>query len=807
MAGRAVSALAAVLLALVSVALASSAPAPGSQSAGTLLPDWLRARGALVEPVTVGSPRASYFDAPHTTFARPGVWAAADIPAGAVIADIPASLLLFFNSTFAPDAAPTAPAWSARADSPAAHMAALLNSLQATNLTDPYALLAARLVFERTRDTLADQSALFAPFSALAGLAPVSSGRVALSSADLSALHLSSSSQQSSPLPSVAAEHADLTQRMAAVLRSLVTPDLSNEVLASLRASQQNKHSPHADATDPAFAAAAAAAAAGVDTIDATPYAHALPHTAAALSPEAFMPAYAQTLASALALPAALFQGEAAVALVPLVSQMNHRTALARPLAPPRLADATTAELGLKPSPTEAAAAAELGPSAVLRLSRAPAGGRWLGGYSLQVIARRPLPAGAQVTIDYGQLLTTALATGAGADTDAAAVAAAAADAEAEAAEAAAAAAVAAGEISTAEAAVQLSSIVAARSARAAAAKAAAAAAAAASPELVARALTLPPAATPNAVLLLHFGAALPANPVEGVLLQAQVAAPEASAASTAGAAPAPGSGASAASDAAAAVQRETLLRRLLTLNKLPDSASVSLAAPLRGPANAGFYQALRAAQLSARELGDLDANLGLRFDPARGYFSLHNELATALGVFEAMDAIMRSAGASVEDDETEWGLAVKKTARAAAEAAQLRSVALKAATVTATPSSAAAVAAAATALAAAESALGDRVWEAQRVAYRLATARAVRAAALGALGAVADVFTDLSPRWGRDAAAVAAETGAGPEVAAAAKRWLAELEGWRADVRGWAAEFEGWGQELVTVKSPLTGK
>lgn len=202
---------------------------------------------------------------------------------------------------------------------------------------------------------------------------------------------------------------------------------------------------------------------------------------------------------------------------------------------------------------------------------------------------------------------------------------------------------------------------------------------------------------------------------------------------------------------------------------------------------------------------------LELRFDADKGYFSLHNELATALGAFGSMEEALAGSTAAFEDDASEWALVVKKLGRTAAEAHKARLLLSHSQSANANTAANAAAAANANAnvealLASLEGSLAllqEQTWEAQRVASRLATARAVRSVALDALAAVADVFADLSGRWRRDARALAGDAEAPQDVRAAAARWEAEVAGWEAEAGAWAQGHAKWGKELVEVMVP----
>lgn len=625
------------VLALLPAAL-SSAPAAAASAASAIpdfahaLPSWLRAHGASVAPVTVGSASGAVFDAADTTFARPGLWAETDLLAGAIVAELPSSLFLYSDSSFAPasssSAAAAAADWSPAEGSSAAHMAALLASLGGTNVTDPLALLATRVLYEHAHSVnnnnkkkkgttgATTPTAAFSPF--MSSLAPAPAGHVALTPSDLAALHLSPASARSSPLAAVSAEHTALCARMATVLRSLVTPDLSNELLAELRNDPDTAAALAAAGLAGDGAAAtpeAVAAALGAGRIEETPYARALPHGPEGLAPEAFTRAYAQTLASAVALPPRHrrrrhrhsssqsktdraedhTEDEWEWGMVPLLTVVNHVASLSTPLEPRAVTAATATALNvvIDDDVNTAAkgylakgkgAASRDGPSAEIRVipvqtrkaATATETETETVEYKVVLVAKRDIPVGAQITVDYGQFMRSPLedestSNNGNNSTEAKANA----------------------LLISGKSTLPLDSD-----------------GVNASNTDADYYYPLPAIPVSNPLLLIHFGAALPANPHEGVLLQAAVTAAGDDEATNSTPTPPNGKPPAAMSAEAKLDEKErvALLTRLLSVNAFPSAASLTLASPLRSRSQKEFMQALRAAQLSLPELQSLES-------------------------------------------------------------------------------------------------------------------------------------------------------------------------------------------------------
>jgi len=93
---------------------------------------WVRQTGGYVGPIDVGAPRTSF--SPNISFARPGLFATAPIKANDVILEIPMRSILTLDAPYA------------EADSPCS---ILIDVLRENNVTDPYSLLAIRLLHEQ----------------------------------------------------------------------------------------------------------------------------------------------------------------------------------------------------------------------------------------------------------------------------------------------------------------------------------------------------------------------------------------------------------------------------------------------------------------------------------------------------------------------------------------------------------------------------------------------------------------------------------------------------------------------------------
>ena len=446
---------------LLAVALATTA------SAAPSLREWLTGNGAKLGDWRVGASAATRQISPHTTFHRPGLFSETDLHEGAVVAEIPSSLLLHVNSPYSV------------AESPCG---ALIDVLRQSKVTDPYCLLSLRLLYEhhlrlgRGQPTVDPAAAAADPAAAAAAAAATPAApsffesyisTLAARPQSLCFFEQSAISElqlpQEAPLLAAREQHLKLMHGLHTVLAKVLTVDPAMETLfPSDSFSETSFRWAYGNVLSAAAELPLAAAAEGVDLPDLREAGGAGAGTTGGNI------GTAETLAAA--------SNQTFVALVPLFNLLNH-------------ANPERANLGIRVFPGTPTAPAPAAGAAGAAGANAAAPAVPLP-RSIQLYATRKVGKDEELTLPFGTLFHyhRLAARGLASKEQQAAVAAAArADGRSEA---------------------EVASLVAAAAASTPRAQAADAP------------IELTPAPLSNTQLLLHFGTALPVNTAETVALE-----------------------------------------------------------------------------------------------------------------------------------------------------------------------------------------------------------------------------------------------------------------------------------------------